>query len=187
MVIPPSVLVAIALVAIYAVVTRRKDENTMTAEQPEPVKPDSRSIPSAAVTPAFVLDLIKRTADRFNLPENLLRAIATAESGLNPSAVFRGNDPGEGDDIGLFQVNERTGARLGYSRDQLLIPELNAEAAARLLVSLKRELGASYTFDAWIAAYNAGAPAIRKRGIFNSAYVARVKSVLDGIGKGGTA
>lgn len=108
------------------------------------------------------------------VPPDLLRALARHESNFNPRAVNAMNDPGEGRDVGLMQVNERTARAMGRDLARLLEPAYSIETAAMLLVSLKRELGDLWSTQTWIAAYNAGSPAIRRRGVFNVAYTSAV-------------
>jgi len=108
------------------------------------------------------------------VPSDLLRALARHESGFNPRARNDRNDPGEGADIGLMQVNERTARALGRDVGRLTEPAYCVETAAILLVQVKRELGSLYSIQHLIAAYNAGSPAIRRRGIFNVAYTSAV-------------
>lgn len=108
------------------------------------------------------------------VPSDLLRALARHESNFNPRAVNSMNDPGEGRDVGLMQINERTARAMGRDLARLTEPAYSIETAAMLLVSLKRELGDLWSYQTWIAAYNAGSPAIRRRGVFNVAYVSAV-------------
>lgn len=103
---------------------------------------------------------------------DMLRAIAQAESSMNPNAVAQ--NPGGAPDFGLMQINGRTADRYGIARDTLLDPAVSVATAARLLADIRKELGGKFSPFTWIAAYNAGAPAILRRGVFNVTYVSRV-------------
>ena len=116
----------------------------------------------------------KRAADKWSIDENLLIAIARVESDFNPKAVSPPNKNGTRD-YGIMQVNENTARHYGYDPAQLVdsVPD-SVTVAARLLSDVRHELGNAYTHRTLIAAYNAGAPAILSRGIFNTAYVSSV-------------
>lgn len=107
------------------------------------------------------------------VPPLLLKSLARVESGFNPSAVSPPNTNGTRD-RGLMQINDRTAQALGRDPARLLEPDYSIDIAAELLVSLRRELGERFSTFSWIAAYNAGAPAILRRGIFNAAYASLV-------------
>jgi len=110
------------------------------------------------------------------LDSDLLRAIAHQETGgtFNPNAIGPRNTNGTRD-YGLMQINDVTARALGISATELLgNPKLSINKASELLVMLKRELGPLWSPWTWVAAYNAGAPAIRQRGIFNMAYASSV-------------
>jgi soluble lytic murein transglycosylase-like protein len=109
------------------------------------------------------------------VPSHLLKAIARVESGFKVAARNTRNDPGEGDDVGLMQINVRTARALRRDVARLATDAAySIDTAAELLVALKRELGDKFSLLTWAAAYNAGAPAIRRRGVFNDAYASRV-------------
>lgn len=119
--------------------------------------------------------LFQARADRYDVPVDMLRAIAVTENAqLAPAAVSPPNRDGTRD-YGLMQINEKTAASLGVkNKADLLQPETSIELAADLLARLRKELGSMFNTFTWIAAYNAGAPAIRARGIFNMGYVGTV-------------
>ncbi len=112
----------------------------------------------------------QRVGKAFSIDWRLLKAIAKHESGLNPNAIGRPNKNGTVD-YGLMQINDRTAKTYGVATSALMNPEVSITIAARLLQSIKKELGAVFDLRHWIAAYNAGSPAIKSRGIFNTAYV----------------
>lgn len=107
------------------------------------------------------------------LPAALLRAIARKESGFKPGLVSPPNANGT-HDIGLMQVNERTGTHYGYGSDELKDPVTNVRVAGLYLNDLKLELGEKLNAYTWVSAYNAGSPGVLRHGIFNAAYVAEV-------------
>lgn len=118
--------------------------------------------------------LFDGAALKHGIPGELLRAIARVESSFRPRALNDKNDPGEGNDLGLMGINVRTAAALKRDVSKLYDPAYNLETACMLLVSLRRELGPKFSLMTWAAAYNAGAPAIRRRGVFNQAYASSV-------------
>lgn len=117
----------------------------------------------------------EQVAQARGVPAHLLKALARVESGFKLAARNTRNDPGEGDDVGLMQINVRTARALKRDVDRLQRDAAySIDTAAELLVSLRRELRDQFSLMTWAAAYNAGAPAIRRRGVFNDAYASRV-------------
>lgn len=108
------------------------------------------------------------------LPAGLLRAVAAAESGFNPSATSRAGAQG------LMQLMPATARALGVDP---LVPEQAIDGAARLLAGQLERFG---SVDLALAAYNAGGPAVARAGGIppypeTVAYVARVRSLLTGV------
>lgn len=122
--------------------------------------------------------LFDAAGKRHGLDPNLLRAIGRKESGFRADAVSKPNANGTRD-YGVMQINENTAKALGVPRDALMNPGISIETAGRLLTSLKQELGEKLTINTLIAAYNAGSPAIKRRGIFNIEYVSEVMTHLQ--------
>lgn len=118
-------------------------------------------------------DLFDAAGKKHNIDPNLLRAIARRESNFNPKAVSPANRNGTRD-YGLMQLNEVTLKALGKSTADALSPSVAIDTAAVLLGQLRRELGDRLSPHTLVAAYNAGAPAIKRRGIFNLPYVESV-------------
>lgn len=114
-----------------------------------------------------------------DVPRNLLRAIARVESSLNPAARSPLNSNGTRD-YGLMQINSSTAVLMKRDVARLLEADYSIETAALLLASIRRELGDRFDTFSWAAAYNAGSPAIRVRGIFNVGYVSQVVYHLVG-------
>ena len=109
---------------------------------------------------------------------DLLRAIGRQESNFRAGAVSPPNTNGTRD-YGLMQINERTAVALGVQPGALIPPApghvvRSITLAARLLRAVRRELGERANYWTVIAAYNAGSPAILRRGIFNQPYVSSV-------------
>ena len=82
---------------------------------------------------------VKAIFDRYGVPSFVWYPIALAESGFNPDAIGD-----EGQSIGLFQVNLGTQGT-GYTRDQLLNPEINAEVAAASIAAAYKAIAGTYS------------------------------------------
>lgn len=97
-----------------------------------------------------------QAARRHGVPADLLYAIASVESGLNPKAVNRSHLARTGSyDIGLMQINSRhlPGlARHGITEASLYEPCTNLDVGARMLSDLFVRHG--LTWDS-VGAYNA--------------------------------
>lgn len=97
-----------------------------------------------------------QAARRHAVPANLLYAIASVESGLNPKAVNRSHLARTGSyDIGLMQINSRHLPRLarrGITEASLYDPCTNLDVGARMLSDLFVRHGLSWDS---IGAYNA--------------------------------
>ena len=117
--------------------------------------------------------IFARYGARFDIPLPLLQAIARHESRLDPTAKGELNR-NRTRDWGLMQVNDGQAAVMGYDVARLLEPEYNVSIAAELLARIRGELGDAFGTLEWIAAYNAGSPAIKARGVFNVSYVSSV-------------
>lgn len=106
---------------------------------------------------------IRSAAQKHGVDEQLLKAIATAESGFNASAV---SPKGA---IGLMQVIPDTAARFGVSADanrsiaqKLKDPAINVPVSARYVRYLERMFPGRT--DLVLAAYNAGEGAVKRYG-----------------------
>lgn len=104
-------------------------------------------------------DDFERIGKKYNVPTNLLRAIGRKESSFNPSALDpkTGTYPNGSVDVGLMQVNSKTGQHYGYSHADLLNPSKCIECASRYLVDVQTELGGKLSIYTWAASYNTGA------------------------------
>ena len=77
--------------------------------------------------------LFAREAKRFDVPFELLKAIAVKESGLNPKAINSANANGS-IDRGLMQINSVHLSRYsGLDPAALFIPEINVYLGAKIL------------------------------------------------------
>lgn len=126
---------------------------------------------AASAEAARVKSCLQTAARQFGIDENLLLAIATVESGLNPSAINRRNPNGTRD-IGLMQINSWWLPRLArqqITEDDLYDPCVSAKVGAWILADNIRRLG-----PRWLAvgAYNARSTTKR------AAYVRRVQEAL---------
>jgi soluble lytic murein transglycosylase-like protein len=100
-------------------------------------------------------------AERFNLPVQLLHAIAHVESGDDCRATHLNNDGSI--DMGCMQVNSRWLKelhRFGITREDLFVPCVNIHVGAWILAQEVERYG--YTWLA-IGAYNAGPMDARTR------------------------
>lgn len=82
-------------------------------------------------------NLVMKVIEQYNLPKRFadtLMAVIWKESSFRPGIVAKGSGA-----VGYMQVVPRTAGDLGYSRDDLFIPQKNIEAGTKyLLENLKR-------------------------------------------------
>ena len=121
----------------------------------------------------------KKTAQKYELDSNWLKAIAIVESSLNPKAVSKSNA------IGLMQIKwPITATHLGVSKkDSLFDPCTNIDLGGRYL----RELTDKYNGDQEnaLSAYRVGPTTLAKRGSETSVildYKRRIKEQLAILG-----
>ena len=121
----------------------------------------------------------KKTAEKYELDSNWLKAIAIVESSLNPKAVSKSNA------IGLMQIKwPITATHLGVSKkDSLFDPCTNIDLGGRYL----RELADKYNGDQEnaLSAYRVGPTTLAKRGSETSVilnYKRKVKEQLAILG-----
>ncbi|MEW6202609.1 MAG: lytic transglycosylase domain-containing protein [bacterium] len=100
--------------------------------------------------PGNLDELIKSTADRYNLDTKLLHAVVKAESNYNPNAV---SPKGA---MGLMQLMPATAESLGVQNP--FSPAENIDGGARFLKSLIDKYGGDLQLA--LAAYNAGPAAV---------------------------
>ena len=118
-------------------------------------RPAVRRAPSTAGAPVHYDELIHRTASRYGVEPELVKAVVRAESNFNRHAVsHRGAR-------GLMQLMPRTAHSYGVRN--LHDPEQNIQGGVR---HLRRLLDRFQNVRLAVAAYNAGAGAVRRfRGV----------------------
>lgn len=99
---------------------------------------------------------IQSVAYRHRVDPLLLHAVIKQESGYRQSIRSHAGA------IGLMQIMPATGASLGVATPDLVIPESNVDAGARLLKRLYYKYNGN--FQLVLAAYNAGEGAVKKYG-----------------------
>lgn len=99
-------------------------------------------------------DLIRSTAQRYQVDSLLLASMVEAESGFNPYAM---SPQGA---LGLMQIMPETANP--YSVDDLLEPAVNIDLGARYLARLLREFDGDVTLA--LAGYNSGPGNVRRFG-----------------------
>ncbi len=127
--------------------------------------------PRAVATAGRVGACLASAAEHHALDPDLLHAIASVESGLDPSAVNRANTNGSRD-IGLMQINSAwlpALARWKITEEQLYDPCVSAYVGAWILANNIARLGPTWRA---VGAYNARTPAKQL------AYVRRVQKQL---------
>lgn len=117
--------------------------------------------------------LFELSGRKWGVDSNLLRAIARRESGFKADAVSPLNTNGSRD-YGIMQISSTNFAALNLTADTAKIPSTNIDAGARLLASMRKELGEHYTYRGLVSAYNVGTPRVIAHGITNEPYVSAV-------------
>ena len=106
------------------------------------------------------VELVRSTARRYNIPEDLAVRVVQQESGFDPDAVSPAGARG------LMQVMPGTASEPGYgvtplSEDQLFDQEANVEFGMQYLRAMYDKFG---SWDLALAAYNAGPTAVEDAG-----------------------
>jgi Transglycosylase SLT domain len=99
---------------------------------------------------------IQNVAQRHRVDPLLLHAVIKQESGYRQAVRSHAGA------VGLMQIMPATGASLGVATPDLVIPESNVDAGARLLKKLYHKYNGN--FQLVLAAYNAGEGAVQKYG-----------------------
>jgi hypothetical protein len=102
--------------------------------------------------PAEIYDLIRQAAARYGLDENLVLAVARAESGFRPEAVSRAGA------LGVMQLMPGTARSLGVTDP--LDPAQNIDGGARYLRQMLDRFGGDV--EQALAGYNAGPGAVKR-------------------------
>ncbi|WP_295158622.1 lytic transglycosylase domain-containing protein [uncultured Brachyspira sp.] len=104
---------------------------------------------SAESFPTKYDDIIKEAAEKYSLPENLIKAVIKQESNYIPNAVSHKGA------VGLMQIMPQTGAGLGVAdKDMLKDPYTNIMAGSRYLSQMLNRYDGR--LDLSLSAYNAG-------------------------------
>jgi soluble lytic murein transglycosylase-like protein len=135
-----------------AVINRSNVATTIAANQ---TPNDILSLRPATYTTPFD-QTIHAVAQRHRVDPLLLHAVIRQESGYRQSIKSHAGA------VGLMQIMPATGATLGLATPDLLVPESNIDAGARLLKKLYRKYDGN--FNLVLAAYNAGEGAVQKYG-----------------------
>lgn len=85
---------------------------------------------------------VKAVMAKYGVPTSVWAPILIAESGGKEKAHNPGTATVPEDSWGLFQLNRKGGQGAGYSPDQLVIPQVNAEIAARYIGPAVKKCGA---------------------------------------------
>lgn len=110
---------------------------------------------SAANFPTKYDDIIKEAAEKYSLPENLIKAVIKQESNYVPDAVSHKGA------VGLMQIMPQTGVGLGITdKEMLKDPYTNIMAGSRYLSQMLNRYDGR--LDLSLSAYNAG-PALVDR------------------------
>ncbi|MDR0819300.1 MAG: lytic transglycosylase domain-containing protein [Oscillospiraceae bacterium] len=120
-------------------------------------------------------EIFKEASTIYNVPLNLLKAVAKTESGFDPNAVSRSGAQG------IMQLMPATAKGLGV--DDPFDAEQNIMGGARMLEQLLSQYNGDVTLT--LAAYNAGAGNVAKYGgvppfAETQAFIERVKSYAGG-------
>ncbi len=135
-------------------------------ENDEPVqRAQSAKAPKATGKGKQLLDWMggqfSQLEQKYNLPDGILRSIATTESGGDQFAV--GPKTKYGQAKGLFQFMDPTAKDMGLKGNDVFDPEKSASAAAKYLSQLLQQTGGN--LQEAIAAYNWGIGNVQNKGL----------------------
>ncbi len=134
-------------------VLRVEPDEEVDAEPATPVAPHAGVVDS---TPRTIEQMVREAAFKYALPRSLVRAVARAESALDPAAISPKGAQG------VMQLMPGTARELGV--DNVFDPAQNIDAGARRLRQLLEKYDGRVAEA--LAAYNAGAGAVtRHRGV----------------------
>lgn len=90
------------------------------------------------------------------LPPGLIDAVCFVEYSHNPGAHLIRHNDGKGDSLGTCQIKLATARMMGFkgTKEELMLPEVNVEQAARYLAYQLKRYGGDYAKA--VTAYNAG-------------------------------
>lgn len=113
--------------------------------------------------------LFQKIANKWKFDWVLFKAIARVESSFNPHAINSITN-----DYGLMQINVSNWKFVGMNEANWGDPEVNVEAAGKLLDDMRRTLSGRYNVLALISSYNQGPGNYLKNGLKNIEYVSKV-------------
>jgi len=135
---------------------RAVDVDRVEPDEPVDVEPVAATPPSVpgveARVPRTIEEMVAEAAHKYALPRSLVRAVARAESALDPNAISPKGAQG------VMQLMPGTARELGV--DNALDPSQNIDAGARLLRQLLEKYDGRVAEA--LAAYNAGPGAVAK-------------------------
>jgi len=99
------------------------------------------------MTKLVILKMIVFYANIYGVDPKLAVSVAQIESGLNPNAISSTSD------YGVFQLNSNSFPQ--YSKQELLIPEINIIEGINYLAKMKKECKFKDNNE-WLACYNLG-------------------------------
>ena len=153
----------------------RKLPGAEPSGRPVAVPPSTWGAGRLRVPPVFV-ELIRVTADRYQVDHRLVEAVVVVESAGNPRAVSRKGAQG------LMQLMPQRAVELGVRNP--FDPSQNVDGGVRHLRELLQRFGGDVTLA--LAAYNAGEEAVRAyQGVppypETQDYVRRIRALYTGI------
>ena len=127
---------------------------TETTNNSGQIKNEGNSFSSYLSNTKSLEDIFQNAASTYDVPVNLLKAVAKAESNFNPNAVSHCGAQG------IMQLMPATASYLGV--EDTFDPEQNIMGGAKLLSNLLKTYDKDVTLA--LAAYNAGSGNVKKYG-----------------------
>lgn len=118
----------------------------------KPSLPDYQPVNTSSLTKNQILSLVSQVAEKYEMDENLVKAVIKQESGFNPNAT---SHAGAG---GLMQLMPATAKGLGVKN--IYDPLQNLDGGVRHLKGLMARYNGNLVLA--LAAYNAGGGAVDK-------------------------
>lgn len=146
-----------------------KSSEADSAQKTEETSESSRTTTADSMKKTKYDDYFKKAAQKYNVSESLLKAIARAESNFNAKSVSSAGA------MGVMQLMPATAKSLGVSNPY--DPEQNIMGGAKCISQKLKEFNGDERLA--LAAYNAGSGAVKRYGgvpSYCKAYVNRVQS-----------
>lgn len=149
--------------------------------QAKPVQQTFKSTLDKVTTTGNLDAIFSKATKTYGVSEKLLRAIAQAESGLNPSAVSNSGAQG------IMQLMPKTAKALGVTNP--LNPEQSIMGGAKYISQMLKRYDGNETLA--LAAYNAGPGNVKKYGGIppfkeTENYIAKISKIMNGNLSSGT-